>query len=285
MSSSDSWLCPATADVDEIKVTASLHCQSGGEADMLLYCISLFSDSKIGEQDMKTIKLLTRAFGTNIWKHTILVFTFVNAVKLVHPERDIRQLVESYAQEFQLVLQRVCQYASFFVVSIFSCDQDETKRDPFMIVALPAGNNPDEELVEGMKWDESIYIEALKKCKRGAIPALLKVREPSPKIIQLGMEIGGFFSQSRNMLGIGLGLGALTGTVVGGILGGGVGLLAGGVRGIRPGADLGSNIGINVGCASIGGLGMLSMISGIEYKEDQAQLEKIHQEIKRQTTS
>jgi hypothetical protein len=120
--------------------------------------------------------------------------------------------LQDYASKFELILRSKCP--SFSVISILSCHQDEESRDPSTVIALPAGRNPSEELVEGVKWDESIYTEALKKCNPEAIPALLKVREPSPRIIRIGMQIGGYLGQ-RN--GGGLGLGVLTGTVVGSI--------------------------------------------------------------------
>ena len=134
-----------------------------------------------------------------------------------------------------------------------------------------------------MKWDESIYVETLKKCNPEAIPALLKVREPSPKIIRIGMQIGGYLGRRSGK--VGLGLGVLTGTVVGGMLGGGVGLLAIGKRGIR-GVDIGGKIGYT----SVGMLGMFleTMASGVdveEYKEEQAELEKIQHEIKQRKSS
>ena len=191
-------------------------------------------------------------------------------------------LVQDYGTKFESILQRKCP--SFSVISILSYHQDTEKRDPSTITALPAGRNPNEELVEGMKWDESIYLEVLKKCNPDAIPALLKVREPSPKIIRIGMQIGGYIGQRKGR--VGLGLGVLTGTVVGGILGRGMGLLAGGKRGIHQGVDVGGKI----GCASVCGLGMLleNMASGVdveEYEEEQAELEKIQREIKQRKSS
>ena len=275
----------AAKDVSEAKTIADLQDESGGKADMLLYCISLLPDSIIDEQDEKIIRMLRLAFGSDIWSHAILVLTFANLMKTPDPEggTSLNDLVKDYAAKFQSLLQSKCPL--FSVISIFSCDQDQVKRDSSTIIALPAGHNPNEELVEGVKWDESIYMEVLKKCNPDAIPALLKVREPSPKILRLGIQIGGYFCQHNEMLGVGIGLGALTGTVVGGILGGGVGLLANGTRGVRPGADLGQNIGRNIGYVSFGGLGLFleSMASGLdvkEYEEEQTELEKIHQEIK-----
>ena len=274
----------AVKDVNEAKVIARLQEESKEKADMLLYCVSLLPDSIIDEQDEKIIKMLRVAFGYSIWSHAILVLTFANMV--IHDLEEgktFSDLMQDYTTKFQSILQSKCEF--FSVVSIFSCDRDQERRDPSTIIALPAGRNPNVELVKGMKWDESIFTEALKKCNRDAIPALLKVREPSPKIIRLGMQIGGYLNQSRDG-GVSLGLGAFTGTVVGSILGGGVGLLASGKRGIRPGVDIGGRI----GCASVYGLGLFleGMASGIdtkEYEEDQIQLEKIREEIKQQKCS
>jgi hypothetical protein len=209
--------------------------------------------------------------------------TFANMVKgNLEEGTTFSDLLQDYASKFESILQSKCP--SFSVISILSYHQDEERRDPSTVIALPAGRNPSEELVERVKWDESIYVEVLKKCNPEAIPALLKVREPSPKIIRIGMQIGGYLGQSGG--GVGLGLGVLTGTVVGGMLGGGVGLLTSGRRGIHPGLDIGGRIGY----ASVCGIGMLleTMASGVdvkEYKEEQAKLEKIQHEIKQQKSS
>ena len=48
---------------------------------MLLYCVSLLSDSIIDEQDEKIVKILKVAFGPDIWRHAVLVMTFANMVK------------------------------------------------------------------------------------------------------------------------------------------------------------------------------------------------------------
>ena len=166
----------AATDVSEAKIIAELQAESEGKADMLLYCISILPDSKIDEQDDKIMKTLKMAFGPDIWSHAILVLTFANYV--IHDLEEgttLSCLVSDYATTFQSKLQNICP--SFSVVSIFSCNQDEVRRDPKIIIALPAGRNPSKNLVEGMKWDESIYMEVLKKCSPKAIPALLNVKK------------------------------------------------------------------------------------------------------------
>ena len=287
----------AVSDIDELKSIAELQDESGGKADMLLYCISILPNSKIGELDENIIRKLTRIFGTDIWKHTIVVFTFANMMKAFQQEEsDMHDLVKSYADKFQSVLRSVCPDPSFSIVSIFSCDQDQVQRDPHTIIVLPAGFNPDEELTKGMKWDENIYMEGLKKCNPEAIPALLKVGEPSPKVVRLALKIGGHIGAIGLLFGtwmVGLGTGAVVGSVVGGAVGGAVGLLAGGagaVPGAAVGADIGAQVGGGIGTlighfggGVMGGAGFIKVGSAIdEYEAAQAELEKIREGMKQE---
>ena len=272
----------AATDVDEPKSLAALQVVTGGKADMLLYCISLLPDSIIDNDDQAIIKNLTLVFGKGIWEHAILVFTFANLVKMM-PGKDIPQLVQAYAEKFQSVLQNVCP--SFSVVSIFLCDQDQPQRPPTTIIALPAGLDPAEKLVEGMRWDESIYLEVLKKCSPKAIPAFLKARGPTPWIIRKALAIGQYVGATGITATFGGGAGAIAGTIVGGAIGGGIGLLAGGV-GVGPGAVVGADIGATIAILGIGGVGALAggMAGGMaahseiqEYETDQTKLEKVQE--------
>jgi hypothetical protein len=189
----------AATDVNEAKIIAQLQAESGSEADMLLYCVSLLPNSKIDEQDAKVIKTLKVAFGPDIWSHAIFVLTFANMV--IHDLEEgttLDDLVRDYAAKFESILQSECP--SFSVCSIFSCDQEEVKRDSSTIIALPAGYKPKQQLVKGMNWDESIYMEVLKKCNPDAVPALLKVREPTPEIAILAIKIGLYFKAGGHMI-------------------------------------------------------------------------------------
>lgn len=137
---------------------------------------------------------------------------------------------------------------------------------------MPAGDNPDEELIEGMTWDESIiYLKALKKCSYDAIPALLKVRNPTPWILRKALAIGRYISATGSTATVG----TVVGAVIGGAIGGGVGLLAGGIGVGLGGTDLCWYF-----CSRFGGLGTLD--GGMEahseirrYQKEQADLEKI----------
>ena len=264
----------AATDVNELKSIAALQDMSGGKADMLLYCISILPNSKIDQRDQIIIKILSRVFGKNIWEHAVLVFTFANVVTMLAETEDIPELVKEYADKFQSVLQSICP--SFSVISIFSCCQNQVKRPSSMIVALPAGLVPDKELVEGGYWDESIYMEALKKCDHDVIPAFLKVREPSPWMIRKAVAIGQYIGVS----GITGGSGALVGAAVGGAIGGGAGLLAGGA-GAGPGAVLGAKI----GAAAVGGVCAVVKAKKVhsdvrEYEEEQDYLDRVQEAVR-----
>ena len=178
----------AASDVNEARIIAELQAESGGKAHMLLYCISLLPSSKIDEQDANVIKTLKVAFGPDIWGHAILVLTFANTVMtFLERGQTFSGVVQDYATKFESILRSQCP--SFSVCSIFSCDQKEIKRDLSTVIALPAGIDPKQELVEGMKWDDSIYMEVLKKCNPDAIPALLKVREPTSEMAMLALKL------------------------------------------------------------------------------------------------
>jgi GTPase SAR1 family protein len=186
----------------------------GGRCDMLLYCVSLLPDSKIDKEDKEIIKKLTQVFGEDIWKHTVLVLTFSNAVKALYPNQSIEHLVNQYAQKFQTILRSVCG-PSFSVVSVFSHDQHSptqtTETDPFTVVALPVGKHPKEQYFSGVGWAESILSEVLKKSKTSArtyyssVPTILKANFPTPRIFRLPALLAELFVGTLTMTAVGAG--------------------------------------------------------------------------------
>lgn len=177
----------------DARAMALLQEKTGGRCDMLLYCVSLLPDSKIDKEDKEFIRKLTHVFGEEIWKHTILVLTFSNAVKALYPNQSIELLVNQYAEKFQTILRSVCP--SFSVVSVFSCNQRNTQRDPSTIVALPVGKHPKEQYFNGIGWADGILSEVLKKrtADTCSVPAVLKTNFPTqPRIIRLPLLLAEF---------------------------------------------------------------------------------------------
>ena len=269
------------SDVEEARIISQLQKATQGKADMLLYCVSILPTSKIDKPDEEIVKKLTYAFGKDCWKQAILVFTFANMVK----RTKHKAVIGRYSEKFQEVLRGVCSHyqssydlfrsEEYSIVPIYSCNQSEIKRSPNEIIALPAGEDSDEELIDGTRWDDSIYMEVLKKCNPEAIPALLKVKGPTPKLIRLGLELGGFTAVGA----VGGVAGAVAGGIVGSAIGAGVGLFLGGA-GVIPGAVLGGKIGAGIvgGTLAVGG-GLTVMDDLFEYEAKQAERSKLHEEI------
>ena len=275
------------SDVEEAGIISELQKATHGKADMLLYCVSMLPTSKIDKPDREIIKKLTYAFGEDCWKQSILVFTFANMVK----KAKHKMVIQTYSEKFQELLRSVCSHSSsslfgseqYSIVPIFSCDQGKITRSQYDIIALPAGEDPDEEIIDGMRWDESIYMEVLKKCNPEAIPALLKVKGPTPKLVRLGLEIGGFTAFSGAVGAAGGMAGAVAGGIVGGAIGAGIGLLFGGA-GAVPAAILGGKIGAGlvgstcaVSSAVHGGLAVVDDL--FEYEAREAECSKLREEI------
>ena len=180
-------------------------------------CSTVSAFFLIDREDEEIVRKLTHIFGEEIWKRTILSFTFTNAVKALYPDQSIKVLVDQYAKKFQSVLCSVCP--SFSVVSVFSCDQHSSKEDPWTIVALPVGNHPKEQYVDsvpGVGWVDSIFLEVLKNSKagNGDFPMVLKAKFPTPKIIRVPLLLSEFLVGTVTVTTVGAGTCSYIGTVL-----------------------------------------------------------------------
>ena len=254
----------ATLDRSETRTIVELHQKTRGKADMLLYCISLLpgSEASIISEDKKIIESLTFYFGSDLWKHTILVFTCANKV-----HKNMQSRLKKHAKKFQSALQSVCPMTS--VVPVFSCLY-KRQRDPSVIVAVPAGRDLDWQ-IEEMSWARILYAEVLLKCNREsyptAVPDLFKVVGPTPLREQLGQSIIGFLKWG--------GGGSIVGGTIGAGIGAGLGSIVGGVGAI-PGAALGAKI----GAAAMGAVGLVkSGVASYGDKKEQDKLKKVHDNI------
>jgi energy-coupling factor transporter ATP-binding protein EcfA2 len=180
------------SDVTDARAMALLQEKTGGgRCDMLLYCVSLLPDSKIDKEDKEIIRKLTLVFGQDVWRRTVLVLTFANAVKALYPEQSVKDIVEEYAKKFQSALHFVFK-SDISVVSIFSCDWSQTQRDADTIIAVPAGYSPDERFIKKLRqgWDEMIFGEVFKKCNPDTVPVLFDTKHPShPRMVRMPLNV------------------------------------------------------------------------------------------------
>ena len=268
-----------SSDVNDAKAMALLQEKTGGRCDMLLYCVSLLPDSKIDKEDKEVIRKLTHVFGEDIWKCTILVLTFSNAVEALYPNQSIELLVNHYAQKFQTILRSVCP--SFSVVSTFSRDQHTTQRDPLTVVALPAGKHPKEQYFNGVGWADSILLEVLKKSKNSAtrmcsgsasVPTVLKANFPTPRIFRLPVLLAELLVGTVTMTVVGAGTCGYIGAVLDPV----IRKLFVGKCEIHSCAAIASVMGMAV----IGPLALVQVVSSIQERElKQLELDDVQSEV------
>ena len=167
-------------DQNEATITNSLQSTTGGEADILLYCISIDPSSRLDNTvEGKTIKLLTTVFKAQVWERAILVFTFADYAKDRHAKNPARaptleNVKKEYAQKFEEIL-KAADIGSFTVLPLYHTRENESKLLPQTIPALPVGETLSAKLLPSVKWEEHLYSEMLKKCTLRAVPMLVNI--------------------------------------------------------------------------------------------------------------
>ena len=81
---------------------ATLSVLTDGKADLLLYCMKMTDRSDY--RDELIVMKLTKTFGKEIWRHTILVLTFGD-VALKQDEKD-KELLEEFTKDFEQALKK-----------------------------------------------------------------------------------------------------------------------------------------------------------------------------------
>ena len=265
-----------SSDVNDAKAMALLQEKTGGRCDMFLYCVSLLPDSKIDKEDKEVIRKLTLVFGQDVWRCTILVLTFTNAVRALYPEQIIKDIVEDYAKKFQSAFHFVFK-SEISVASIFSCDRSQAQRDADTIIAIPAGYSPDERFIKKLRqgWDEMIFDEVLKKCDRNTVPVLFKTRHPShPRIVRMPLNV------CKLVFGTVLftAIGGQPLSLVTGFLGAKIGELIGWFT-HRVGAGLGATIGYTSGLGVAAVIVAIGLFIGLqEVEREQCELDAVQKE-------
>ena len=156
-------------DSDTVTILKDLSTATQEKADVLLYCASLHPTSRFNATDVEIIKAFDTAYGSEIWKRTILILTFANERK-DKSEEDYKKLIDGYASRFYDVLFKAKIRENIQVKSIFSGDVEVGT-----IPAIPIGESAvDNRLKCGQNWSDSLLVEILKRSDPTAAIQLLK---------------------------------------------------------------------------------------------------------------
>ena len=215
---------PGLGGVDGSSTRKVLKAMSEGankQADVVLYCVSMHPASHIDSSDVKIIKQITSAFGTDLWRHTILCLTFANTCKLESDE-VYKSRVESYAHQFQKAL-RQANVFNVQVQSVFSTRPEKRA----IIPAIPVGYYPNKQLPLSQNWSDQLLREILNLSDAKSVPSLLDMQGlllPAAELggsITIGTAVGVAIGTA---IGLPLfGIGAVPGVAVGGAIGAAVG--------------------------------------------------------------
>lgn len=151
---------------DAWNVLKDLSKETEEKADTLLYFVSLHPSAKIDTGDVENIKLITSAYGRDIWSHTILVLTYANQRRNAEKYRG---LIDRYACKFQQALIQGKVF-EFEVKSILSENVEKGT-----IPAVPIGLDPKDPLLFCRNWSAALLLEVFKRARPENMTNLLKM--------------------------------------------------------------------------------------------------------------
>jgi GTP-binding protein EngB required for normal cell division len=269
----------------EKEVIAAVSHVTGGNADILIYCVSL--TQRIDRIDEWNISTLIKAFGKKIWDNAIFVLTFADLVL----EDDLDELVAAFSQGLQKVLadhdvetfvrpfsssesriptaldqspgeMEIAPYSNVAAQHAANAPDTESKAQefPVAIVAIPTGK----ELNKPPGWRDSLLSQIIAICRSRAVSKLMQLKgvswEKIKKTLKKGAKVGAIAGVVGGVSGaaVGTGIGAGIGAIIGGVLTAPIGGI-GAVPTAAGGAALGALIGSLSGG---GGIGTLAFFAG-----------------------
>ena len=267
--------CPGLLSSNRMSDLKRLSWQLRDKADLILLCIPVGPGAKFDDGNLDIISCIQNAYGKEIWKHCIVVFTFSNEALRRQkrsktnedPKETYKTHIQSYAGKFKNALKKIntegimkkmmnalikIEVENITVKTIFEYDNLKSARDDLAtLLAVPAGfgNDSDDDMVmpgfqetkEG--WKHILFDLMVIKCREEGQETLLKFKYGA-KATLLAASVGGL----GGALAVGAGVGAIGG-------------LAGGPLGLAIGAGTGF-VGAGIGALAFGTAGAVMGYSG-----------------------
>ena len=228
-------------DSDESEIIIrELSAMTDGRADVVFFCMNILN--RIDKVDLENIDTLTKAFGTEIWKHVIFVFTWADIA--LYGGNNLEKLVDKFIKEIHkhLVVKQVeVEIRSIYSFPSSDLGSEESEINKFDgIVGIPVSKNPN----DPPEWRITLLLQVIRKCKKENIPAFLQLNAVhgidwdevrKTAAIATAGGVGG--------AAVGSAVGATFGAVIGGLLTapiGGVGAVPTAAGGAAVGALIGS---------------------------------------------
>ena len=143
---------------------------TGGEVDLLYYCISLIG--RLHDGNTEVFKLLSMFFGKELWKHTIFVLTFAIRCQW---EDDFLSYLKYFKEGISVRLEQI-GVSKMVAQSI--------------TIALAGDSNALLNYHDGyqINWKENLLVESLRMTNPKGIPALLCVHMSDEELAMIDRE-------------------------------------------------------------------------------------------------
>ena len=216
-------------DLDDDEIIARMEKETEKKLDIVFYCLSLAGSTRVQGGDRKAMKLLTQAFGSRIWKKTVIVLTFAN-----HLERDMVS-----KEQYDEIIKNITETVQNVLEKKALVKADIAKAVPIVTAGYkdPVLKYEADKYKGG--WEDHLFVEALRQVNSSKFPALFEVRLCWK---DLQAALGGMSGGAAVGVGVGAGVGAVFGEILGPIgaaagagIGAGVGAVIGGVSGVGIG--------------------------------------------------
>lgn len=132
--------------------------------DLFLFCTDMTS-KRFSDDDARTISKLTKTFGTSLWDHALVVFTFANQFNLDASKKDHTD-VHVVQQRISCFQKRMESFQEKIQNSLLSegVSQEAASNLPF----APAGDLKEPRLPDRENWLTGLWIAAFKRISKNA---------------------------------------------------------------------------------------------------------------------
>ena len=134
--------------------------------DLMIYCIKM-DDKRFHEDDKNAIRILTREFGKNLWKNTVVALTFAN--KIDDPDEGDER--EYFSRDLQFWQNEIDQ----FLASDSALELDSTIRDEISLVPVGIAKKPRLPTIED--WFSNFWLICYRRMKISSRVALLRINK------------------------------------------------------------------------------------------------------------
>ena len=146
-----------------------------GEVDLILYCISMVSPRWPKNSDITTITMLTKAFGSNIWRYCQFVLTFANRVVVSSQEEDVEDTDQYFSEKVWEFEQQVRK-----VLKDFGNLSEEDIQE-IRVVAVgdprPRRKNKSWRLPNTEDWFVDLWLAVSERIKQSALSTLIQLNK------------------------------------------------------------------------------------------------------------